>query len=62
MMYTSSFDLSIFHIKCNLYLSFRLPFDGINTNNAQLGFISSCENLIEINQIEQQEFTQSTNI
>ena len=26
--------------------------DGINTNNAQPGFISSCENLIEINQIE----------
>ena len=25
MMYTSSFDLSIHYIKCNLYLSFSLP-------------------------------------
>lgn len=26
--------------------------DGINTNNAQLSFIPSCESLIGINQIE----------
>ena len=37
-------------------------FYGINTKNVQPGFISSCENLIGINQIKQQEFTQSKTI
>ena len=41
---------------------FRWLCDGINTKNAQPGFIPSYENLIGINQIEQQEFTQSTSI
>ena len=36
--------------------------DGINTNNTQPGFIPSYENLIGINPIEKQEFTQSTSI
>ena len=45
-----------------LALTLLSPSDGINTKNAQTDFIPSCENLIGINQIEQQEFTQSTSI
>ena len=48
-------------MKFRIFMMYEV-FYGINTKNVQLGFIPSCDNLIGINQIEQQEFTQSTSV